>query len=84
MLNQVPAAFSGAESAIQVRTLSAQDLAWDRHFNVVYQHEARAYNNRVKGFFAAFMRFLVAKLMTGAVDEYVVITTTNADHYYEC
>ena len=69
MLNQVPAAFSGADSVIHVRTLPAQDLAWGRHFNVVYQHEARAYSNRIKGLFAALFRFLVAKLMTGSIDE---------------
>lgn len=39
--------------------------AWGVHFNVVYQHEARAFRSKWKGFIVAVLRFAVARNMTG-------------------
>lgn len=58
-----------AKFGVEVHSISPSEMGWD-HFWVVYSHEYKAYANRARAFFGALGRFLVAKMMTGVVDEY--------------
>lgn len=58
-----------AKFGVRVNSIEPADMGWE-HFWVVYSHEYKAYSNRARAFLGALGRFLVAKMMTGVVDEY--------------
>eukprot|EP00039_Didymoeca_costata_P013787 m.214655 g.214655 ORF g.214655 m.214655 type:complete len:245 (+) comp15871_c0_seq2:253-987(+) len=72
-VKNIPSVFDVAEPVLTVRTIPAAKLAWSVHFPIVVDHERRMYpNSWLLGFyFAAAIRFLVAKAMDGVIDEYV-------------
>lgn len=70
LTKQVPKLFDCPEPELTVRTIQARELTWSRHFWIVREHQCRVYSPW-KGYIVAVVRFLVATLMTGVVDEYL-------------
>lgn len=66
MCRQVDAAF--ADHGVVVSSISARDLGWG-HLSTLYCHQLKVYNP-VLAVLASAMRFLVARSMTGTVDQY--------------
>jgi hypothetical protein len=66
LTKQLPKCFS--VERITVRECRPSDLGW-RHLRVIYSHERRQYNF-ARAALAAVIRFLVASLMVGTVDEF--------------
>ena len=66
LTKQLPKCFS--VERITVRQCRPSDLGW-RHLRVIYSHERRQYNF-ARAALAAVIRFLVAILMVGTVDEF--------------
>ena len=67
---------------VRVESLPAAELSY-RHFEVLLAHQKRVYGS-IAAYAVASMRFLVARCMTGTIDEYAIPDSVQSVHSSCC